>query len=245
LSDIISNNKKRVKQKELLNRFIDKPVKFLIRHHISPNSLSYLGFCCALLAAFFIAIRIIHNLFWFAWLVPFFLFLAGSLDVFDGEVARRTGSISKSGAFLDSNLDRISDATLILGLIFGGFINFLFGYIIMFLFIMISYIRAKAENEGIDMKGIGFMERAERIILLLIALILESFIFYCSKIIMGKPWTIYLPFITSVPVTWFFLIFIIGYTILLIMTVDQRLSYTFKYLKQSDNRFKMEDPNDL
>jgi archaetidylinositol phosphate synthase len=232
LSDNISYNKKRVKQKELLNRFIDKPVKFLIKHHISPNSLSYLGFCCSLIAAFFIAIQLIHNLFWFAWLVPFFLFLAGSLDVFDGEVARRTGSISKSGAFLDSNLDRISDATLILGLIFGGFVSFIFGYIIMFLIIMISYIRAKAENEGIDMKGIGFMERAERIIFLLIALILESLIFYISKRIMGEPWTIYIPLITSIPVTWFFLIFIITYTILLILTVDQRLSYTFKHLNQ-------------
>ncbi|MFX0042534.1 MAG: CDP-alcohol phosphatidyltransferase family protein [Candidatus Hodarchaeota archaeon] len=226
---------KRVKQKQLAKKFIDGPVQFLIKHNISPNALSYLGFFCSLGAAFLIALGFIHHFFWFAWLVPFLLFWAGAFDVFDGEVARRTNNITKSGAFLDSNLDRLSDAVVILGLIYGGFIHFLLGYIIMFLIIMISYIRARAENEGINMKGIGFMERAERLVFLLIALILETWIYYFSELATGKPWAIYNPFISSKPVTWFFLFFILGYTFLLILTVGHRLLYTFISLKNSNN----------
>ena len=238
-------NRKRVKQKQHLYKFIDGPVEFLIKHNFSPNLLSYLGFFCSVGAAFLIALGFIHYFFWFAWLVPFLLFWAGAFDVFDGEVARRTGNITKSGAFLDSNLDRLSDAILILGLIYGGFLHFLLGYTIMFLIIMISYIRARAENEGINMKGIGFMERAERIIFLLIALILETWFYYFSELITGKPWTIYNPIITSKPVTWFFLFFILGYTFLLILTVGHRLLYTFKSLKNSDDDKEEMDLNNI
>ncbi|GAH39298.1 unnamed protein product, partial [marine sediment metagenome] len=61
-------------------------------------------------------------------IVPFFMFWAGAFDVFDGEVARMTQKISNSGAFLDSNLDRLSDAIIVLGLILGGYFNYLAGY---------------------------------------------------------------------------------------------------------------------
>lgn len=228
------DNRKRIKQKQFVNKFIDRPVEFLISHNISPNILSYLGFFCSLGAAFLIALGFIHFFFWFAWLVPFLLFWAGAFDVFDGEVARRTDNNTKSGAFLDSNLDRLSDAVLVLGLIYGGFIHFLFGYIMLFLIIMISYIRARAENEGINMKGIGLMERAERLIILLIALILEIWFYYFSELLTGKPWTVYYPIISSKPITWFFLFFILGYNFLLILTVGHRLFYTCKSLKNSD-----------
>ena len=102
---------------------------------------------------------------------------------------------TKTGAFLDSNLDRLSDAILILGLIYSGFVNFIFGYILMFLIIMISYIRARSENEGVDMKGIGIMERAERVIILMIALNVETWIYYFSGLNSGTPWITFNPFI--------------------------------------------------
>lgn len=235
MSDLERPNKKRVKQKKLLEKVIDRPVKFLIKHDITPNILSFLGFLCSIGAAFLIAIGFIHHFFWFAWLVPFLMFWAGAFDVFDGEVARRTGKMTKTGAFLDSNLDRLSDAILILGLIYSGLLNFLLGYIIMFLIVMISYIRARAENEGIVMKGIGYMERAERVISLMFALILETWIYFFSKFMTGKPWTTLNPLITSVPVSWFFLFFILIYILLLIITIGQRLLFTFKSLGKVDD----------
>ncbi len=234
MSDLEHLNKKRVNQKQLLDKFIDRPVNFLIKHNFPPNILSFIGFLLSVGAAFLIAIDFIRNFFWFAWFVPFLIFWAGAFDVFDGAVARKTGKMTKTGAFLDSNLDRLSDATLILGLVYGGFVNFLLGYFMLFLIIMISYIRAKAENEGIDMRGVGFMERAERLILIMVALSVETWIYHFSALIMGTPWIVYNPFISSAPVTWFFMFFIMGFIVLLIITLCQRLVYTFKSLSKLD-----------
>ena len=72
---------------------------------------------------------------------------------------------------------------MIFGLIYGGFINSLCGYFILFLVLMISYIRARAENEGIDMKGVGFMERAERLIILMVALSIETWVYHFSGLL--------------------------------------------------------------
>jgi phosphatidylglycerophosphate synthase len=168
---------------------------------------------------------------WLSWIVPAILGIAGAFDLFDGEVARRTGNETQSGAFLDSNLDRLSDAILILGLIYGGLVNFLLGYIILFLVIMISYIRSRAENEGVNMKGIGFMERAERILFLLFAIIAELIFYFVTFLILREPITVFIPFITRVPVTPIFLISIIIYTFTLVYTIMQRLIFSFKKLK--------------
>jgi len=236
LSDLENLNKKRVNQKHLLEKFINRPINFLIKHNFSPNILSLIGFLLSLGATFLIALNFIHNFFWFAWLVPFLIFWAGAFDVFDGAVARKTDKMTKTGAFLDSNLDRLSDAILILGLVYGGFVNFLLGYLIMFLIIMISYIRARAENEGIDMRGVGFMERAERLILIMVALSVETWIYHFSTLINGTPWIVFNPIISSTPITWFFLFFILGFIILLIITIVQRLIYTFKSLTKAETQ---------
>ena len=214
-------NSKRKNQRATLDRFIDRPVKYLIKHNLTPNRLSYLGFLFSIGVAFFLALGFLHNI-WLAWTIPFLMFWAGAFDIFDGEVARRTGHNSKAGAFLDSNLDRLSDAVIILSLIFGKLIDYLWGYILLFLVIMISYIRARAENEGIEMKGIGFMERAERLIILWFAFIIESWIHYLSKLIYGSHFTLFFP------------IFMIIYTGLLVFTILQRILYSFKSLHKID-----------
>jgi CDP-diacylglycerol---glycerol-3-phosphate 3-phosphatidyltransferase len=100
----------------------------------------------------------------------FLLFPTGLPDLFDGPVAKASGTASVRGAFLDSVADRVSDAFL-----FGGVAWFLVAHhrgeavILPFAILgvtsLISYQRAKAELLGIHAKG-GLMERAERFILL-------------------------------------------------------------------------------
>lgn len=213
-------NIKRNNQRKILNKFVDLPVKLFIKSGISPNILSFCGFFCTLTVAVLLAWGGLHFPFQIAWIIPFVLFWAGAFDVFDGEVARRTENISKSGAFLDSNIDRLSDAILVLGLILGGYFNYIIGFTILFLIIMISYIRARAENEGIDMKGVGFMERAERLIVLWFAFIAEFWVFYLSNLFYGTPFTLFFPIFT---------LFFIG---MLILTVIQRLIFSFKSLNK-------------
>lgn len=224
--------KKREKQRNALNRFIDTPVEFLIRHNFTPNILSYLGLMCSVGAAIFLGLRTIHLPIWFGWPAPFLMFMAGAFDVFDGEVARRTEREGAAGAFLDSNLDRVSDAVIILGLIYGGYITYFLGYILLFVVIMISYTRSRAENEGINMKGVGIMERAERILILFGALIIETWVTFLGTLITGESVLLEFSWICAIPVSWFFLIFILTYMGLIYLTLIQRLVYTFKKLKE-------------
>ena len=227
----IEETKKRERQKNFSTKYIDMPVEFFIRHNVSPNVLSLIGFACSLVAAFLIAIGWIYFSIWFAWFVPFLIGLGGAFDLFDGEVARRTDKESQSGAFLDSNLDRLSDAVFILSLILGGLVTYTLGYILLFLVIMISYTRSRAENEGVNMKGVGRMERADRILFLLFATLLEMWFYFLTFVFLGSHITILVPFITRIPVTPVFLIAIILYTLMLIYTVGQRIIFTFKTLR--------------
>jgi archaetidylinositol phosphate synthase len=225
------DTEKRTRQREISIRYIDRPVEFLIRHNITPNKISVIGFILSLIGSFLIAVGWLYASLWFSWVVPAFIGLAGTFDLLDGEVARRTGKETPTGAYIDSNLDRLSDALFILGLIYGGLIDFLLGYIILFLIIMISYTRSRAENEGVNMKGIGFMERAERILFLLFTLIIELIFYFSTQLIFGAAITFSIPYITRVQVTPIFLIGIIIFIFTLVYTIIQRLSFTFKNLK--------------
>ncbi|MFW9969579.1 MAG: CDP-alcohol phosphatidyltransferase family protein [Candidatus Odinarchaeota archaeon] len=225
------NTKKRERQREFSSRYISRPVGFLIKHKFTPNKISYTGFICSLVASLLIGVFGLYFSIWLSWIIPFFMGIAGAMDLFDGEVARRTNKETQSGAFLDSNLDRLSDAIFVLALIYGGLVDYLLGYIILFLIIMISYIRSRAENEGVNMKGIGFMERAERILFLLFIIIIELIVYFLTSIILNAPFTVFVPFVTRVPVTPVFLFSILIYTLTLIYTVIQRLSHAFKTLR--------------
>lgn len=211
-------NKKRQIEKKILSKLISSPVDFLMRHHFTPNLLSFLGFLCILISAILISFGLVHSPIWVAWIVPFFLLFGGVFDVFDGEVARKTGKDSDTGAFLDSNVDRISDIIIIIGFVYGKLINFVLAFILMFLTIMISYTRAKAENLGLIMKGIGFLERAERLVILTVAIIVESWVYFLSSLFF------------QTPNTWFFPVFIIVFTILLLLTLLQRFYFSLTNL---------------
>jgi phosphatidylglycerophosphate synthase len=223
---------KRSNQRRILSKFVDFPVKLLIKSGFTPNILSFCGFFCSLVVSVLLAWGGLHFPFPIAWIVPFVMFWSGAFDIFDGEVARRTSNISKSGAFLDSNLDRLSDAIVVLGLIMGGYFNgngyfnYIIGFVILFLIIMISYIRARAENEGIDMKGIGFMERAERLIIFWFAFIFEFWIYFLSNLFYGTPFTLFFPIFTLV------------FTGLLVLTVVQRLLFSYKSLRKIETHDK-------
>jgi len=103
------------------------------------------------------------------------LILTGAHDLFDGAVAKAAGTVSVRGAFFDSVTDRIADALLLGGVAWylvshGGGHIVLLPFAILAAAMLVSYERAKAESLGIPAKG-GLMERAERMILLGIALL--------------------------------------------------------------------------
>ena len=94
------------------------------------------------------------------------LLFSGFFDIVDGCVARVTKHSSKKGAYLDSVFDKISETIIFIGLAIGGLANPIISQIAISISLLVSYARAKSEAVGIDLKGIGIGERAERLLLI-------------------------------------------------------------------------------
>jgi CDP-diacylglycerol--glycerol-3-phosphate 3-phosphatidyltransferase len=146
-------------------RILDSLVDFLAALRVKPNLLTLMG----LVINIFAAILFAKGIFFFAALVVLF---AGIFDMVDGEVARRTKKVTKFGAFFDSVIDRYSDVVLLLGLVvwYAKLNKMLFVSLTVLALIgslMTSYTRARAESL-IPACKVGFLERPERIVLLII-----------------------------------------------------------------------------
>jgi CDP-diacylglycerol--glycerol-3-phosphate 3-phosphatidyltransferase len=104
--------------------------------------------------------------------------LVALLDALDGTLARLTGRRSRFGAFLDSTMDRFSEAIVYLGLLFfytrlGAGREILLIYVTIVGSLMVSYARARAEGLGLDCK-VGLLTRLERVAVLTVALLLDQ-----------------------------------------------------------------------
>jgi archaetidylinositol phosphate synthase len=97
------------------------------------------------------------------------LLLSGFCDALDGVTARLYGQATVFGGFLDSLLDRYADAAVYTGIILGGLCDYRWGTVAIVGSLLVSYARARAEAAGIRMESVGLMERAERLIILLVA----------------------------------------------------------------------------
>lgn len=98
------------------------------------------------------------------------LLLVGPVDALDGLLARALNKQTVFGSFLDSTLDRISDAAVILGLTAyylrqGAHVQVALLLVSLVATMMISYVRAKAESLGFTCK-VGLLTRMERILLI-------------------------------------------------------------------------------
>ena len=103
------------------------------------------------------------------------MLLSGVFDLFDGALARATGKASKFGALLDSTVDRVAEAVILLGLlVFYIRDDSTEGTVLVYLAltgsIMVSYLRARSEGLGIECL-VGVMTRPERVVTLGIGLI--------------------------------------------------------------------------
>ncbi len=129
------------------------------------------------------------------------LALAGLCDILDGELARRAGIASRFGAFLDSTLDRVSEAAVLIGIL-GFYLSNLLALVfrpelalaqirggldpatwavVCFLAalalvgsFLVSYTRARAEGLGIECR-VGWFERPERMVLIILAGLIRRF----------------------------------------------------------------------
>jgi len=146
-------------------RVLDSIVNLLASLRVHPNILTLIGLVINIFAMVLFAKGI------FVWAAGVIVF-AGIFDIVDGEVARRTKRVTKFGAFFDSVIDRYSDLLLLLGLIIWyAKIDRIFYVgltgLVLIGSVLTSYTRARAESL-IPACKVGFLERPERIVLLVI-----------------------------------------------------------------------------
>jgi archaetidylinositol phosphate synthase len=160
----------------LLNRFREKlvPITTLIGNNfgslgLSPTFWSMIAFAFAILSSIFFGLSNLSEqgiVFPSQVFASIMLLISGFFDIVDGSVARVSKRSTSRGAFLDSNFDKISEALIFIGIAIGGLSSPILAMIALSTSILVSYIRARAESLGIELKGVGIGERAERLLIL-------------------------------------------------------------------------------
>jgi CDP-diacylglycerol--glycerol-3-phosphate 3-phosphatidyltransferase len=156
---------------------LHKIVQGLSLTRISPNWLTFIGLLINVVAAILFGFAKGEDhwrMFLYAGLV---VIGAGVFDMVDGRVARATNQVTIFGAFFDSVMDRYSDVALFFGLLVyyaraNRFFYVVLAALVMVSSVMVSYTRARAESL-IPQCKVGFMERPERIVLIIIGGLFE------------------------------------------------------------------------
>jgi len=151
--------------------YLTRPaVQLLAKTAITPNAITWFGFLVSVGAAALIATE-------YLFAAGFLVLVSGLFDLLDGALARHANQITHFGAVLDSTLDRIAEAILLLGILFfyvreQSTLGILLVGIALPSSQMVSYIRARAEAAGLECR-VGLFTRGERVIVLALGLLLS------------------------------------------------------------------------
>jgi archaetidylinositol phosphate synthase len=181
-------------------------VDIALRIGIKPDHFTIAAFFVALFAgiAFFYTNVILGT---------FFIICNAAFDSMDGAVARAMDSQSMRGDFLDHVVDRYADIFIITGIFAGGFAPWPIGVFALVGVLMVSYLGTQAQAVGVGRYYGGFLGRADRLLLLIIAGILTIVI---PEGVVGLPF-----------LGWLLIIFgVIGN-----ITAIQRFVYVWRELK--------------
>ena len=149
--------------KDSLRQLLHPLVRLLSALQVRPDTLTVLGWTLSVCAAVLFGLG-------YARVAGLVMLLGGLFDALDGDVARASNRMSAFGAFLDSTLDRLSEAAIFVGIIYfyaaaaRPFEALLAGTAMTFS-LLTSYARARAEGLEIECQ-VGLLERAGRVVIL-------------------------------------------------------------------------------
>ncbi len=165
----------------------ERLVQPLVQAGVSPNVLTLAGFLLNGVVGGLLAMGVgpVGGL---------LVWLAGATDLLDGALARAAGRSSVFGAFLDSTLDRFSEAVVLLGLLglflrqgeMGGAVPVTLALIGSF---MVSYTRARAEGLGLRCE-VGWFDRPARVAILGLGLLLGQPVLTLWVLAVAAHWTV-------------------------------------------------------
>jgi CDP-diacylglycerol---glycerol-3-phosphate 3-phosphatidyltransferase len=161
--------------RKILQAYITQPiVVFLARTSITPNMVTWFGFLLTVVSA---VLAGFGHLFAAGWV----LLLPGFFDIIDGALARHTNQVTRFGGVLDSTLDRLSEAAILIGIMANYLYNpsLFSAWVIVVIAVtmiasfLVSYVRSRAEGANIDCQ-VGIFTRTERVIILALGLLINQ-----------------------------------------------------------------------
>ncbi len=146
-------------------------VRLLAKTSITPNAVTWFGFIVTIIASILI---VTGHLF----VAGFVVLLAGFFDMLDGALARSTNQTTRFGAVLDSTLDRLAEAAVLLGILVmyareQSTVGILAVGLALVGSMMVSYVRARAEGVGAE-DEVGLFSRTERVVVIALGLLLSQ-----------------------------------------------------------------------
>jgi CDP-diacylglycerol---glycerol-3-phosphate 3-phosphatidyltransferase len=149
--------------KDAFRQLLRPLVRLLSDLRVRPDTLTILGWTLSVSSAVLFGLG-------YARVAGLVMLLGGLFDALDGAVARESNRMSAFGAFLDSTLDRLSEAAIFVGIVFfyasvaRPYEALLAGAAMAFS-LLTSYARARAEGLNIECQ-VGLLERAGRVVIL-------------------------------------------------------------------------------
>lgn len=173
---------------------VEPIVSLLAKLRVTPNQVTGASLAIVMLASIAIAEK---HFFVGLWLVM----IGASCDVLDGFLARKTGQVTRAGAFFDSFIDRIAEGVIFMGfayvgaggpLTIGAIAALIGSY-------AVSYARARGEGLGVKPK-VGIMQRPQRLASVVAVLVAAAFASLASPALAATilTWGIWLVAITTV-----------------------------------------------
>ena len=166
---MLFENREKFKKTEI------KTGQFFSKFGLTPNQYTLISLLFVVISfSFLINLNLV--------LALIFFLLAAFLDFIDGAVAKFAKKETKKGAYLDTICDRYVEGIILLGFLFLPLADFLLSakvwiFLALFGSFLTTYSKAAAKEKGlieIEMKK-GLLGRAERIILIFLAMLLGIF----------------------------------------------------------------------
>ena len=150
--------------RDSLKPYLQKIGQVFASTGISPNVWTVIGLIFAFVSSIVYGISFEYSLI----LGGIILLISGFFDIVDGQVARYTNKITKSGGFLDSVFDKIAEVSIFFGILIAGYAEPYLVFLAITLSLLVSYTRAIADTAKIKLQGVGIGERAERLLVIAI-----------------------------------------------------------------------------
>ena len=148
---------------------------------VNPDVITWISLLFALFAGifFYLSNPLDELSNYFLFFAAFFIFLNGLFDAIDGKIAKITNKLSKKGDFLDHSLDRFGDVLILGGLALSSWTRYpSIGLLAMVGMLLTSYMGTQSQAIGYKRNYTGLLGRADRLVLLMIAPIIQHILIY-------------------------------------------------------------------